>query len=642
MVRQKILLAYIGNEQGAWGTIAFPRPAHYYIMPGILYCAQALLKSPWITERYDIQYRFFNSDAQSQESMVDSALSEQAQCVGISVYCWNRDISLKFARGIRQKQPQTFLLCGGPEITQNTPEEAGLFFEQNPCIDLLVFGDAEIKLAAIVQSALSKAPFGPGLGGYALNPRCGAAMDFTLDHIERPQDVPRIFPFRIEVARSLNCGLAMVYETSRGCPYRCIYCQFGHRANALLRMPLERVREELSWLLSEKIDCIHFADAVFDMNPDFAKNVLVHCIAENRSTSLFFYCSFLKLDEELAALLSRSQAQICVGVQSVDPLVLRRINRNPNPELFLETKELLGRFSINFYVDLIFGLPLDTEESFLRSVNAVHALDPAFIMLFPLSLIGGTPLQRRAQEYGMRSYDEKSLKTIQLVCDIEYRNIALYKNFSLIDLERFDDLALAIFYFYNRFRLSLAYLSKRLDGGAAALFEAVGRETKVFLRARGIRATNANVIDGFEDVIKSVFIEQAKGAGAQAVELAAFEELFKLDIFRILVADSPHREKLFKGFKSKAPVAENIAPMLDTDSVRRIAHGKIVYCNFRLSDLNRLHELRESIGQGNRLYLRPVPSMENDRHCFNRTRLFSIGYHSRRPTDTLRAISPCG
>ena len=186
--------------------------------------------------------------------------------------------------------------------------------------------------------------------------------------------MPEIYPFTLEVKRTASCGLAMVYETGRGCPYQCIYCQFSHRNHRPFRLPLERVTKELTWLLNRSIDCIHFADAVFDLDPSFAKDVLRHCIRENQSTSLFFYCSFNKLDEELAELFAASQAQICVGVQTTNKTVLKKINRGLNPRLFHEIKELLARYNLNFYIDLIFGLPLDTPESFGRSFNDVDGL----------------------------------------------------------------------------------------------------------------------------------------------------------------------------------------------------------------------------------------------------------------------------
>jgi radical SAM superfamily enzyme YgiQ (UPF0313 family) len=601
MPRPKILLIYIGKEQGSWGTIAYPKPAHYYIMPGILYCVAALCKDPWISEHYEVCFHFFNMTSESENEIFDQVLSEQAACIGFSIYCWNNGFSLELARRLRREQPRTFILCGGPDITMKNEAETSIFFENKPFVDLLVFGEAETKIAPLLHAGLSGGKPAPMNKGYAFHPRLGGLADFSVEYIDTADKVPEIYPFELAVKRSASCGLAMVYETGRGCPYRCIYCQFSHRNHAPFRMSLERVCKEITWLLGQGIDCIHFADAVFDLDPAFAKNVLRHCIRENQTTSLFFYCSFNKLDDELAGLFAASQAQLCVGIQTTNTTVLKKINRGVNPRLFHETRDLLARHKLNFYIDLIFGLPLDTPESFRASFNDVHGLAPSFIMVFPLTLIKGTPLEQQAHEYGVRSYDETAVRVCNLMCDIEYRNIALYERFTLSDLEAFDDLSLAVFYFYNRFRLCLDYLSKRHDRGPAMLYESIGRNVKAFLRKTGQKATNTNFIHGFEDEIKSIFIAEARAAGAKKNELAAFEDIFKLDIFRILILNAPQREKLFRMESplSASRVLTDMVEFTDDTRIQRFAHGKNVKCNYRLEDLNNLNTLGESIVEAN-------------------------------------------
>jgi radical SAM superfamily enzyme YgiQ (UPF0313 family) len=626
MPRPKILLIYIGKEQGSWGTIAYPKPAHYYIMPGILYCAAALRKDPWISEHCEVCFRFFNMTTESHDVILDQVLKEQAMCIGFSIYCWNSEFSLELARHLRQDRPGTFILCGGPDITMKDDTETALFFEKNSFVDLLVFGESETKIATLVRAGLTGGLSIPIVNGYAFHPRLGGACDFSVEYIDTADKVPEIYPFELAVKRSASCGLAMVYETGRGCPYRCIYCQFSHRNHAPFRMSLERVDKELTWLLGQGIDCIHFADAVFDLDPAFAKDVLRHCIHENRSTSLFFYCSFNKLDDELAGLFAESQAQLCVGVQTTNATVLKKINRGVSPHLFRETKDLLAHYNLNFYIDLIFGLPLDTPESFRKSFNDVHGLAPSFIMAFPLTLIKGTPLEKHAEEYGVRSYDEPAVRACNLMCDIEYRNIALYERFTLCDLEAFDDVSLAVFYFYNRFRLSLDYLSKRSDRGPAVLYQTIGRKIKAFLRKTDQKATNTNFLSGFEDEIKSIFISEAQAAGALKKELAAFEDIFKLDIFRILILNAPQREKLSQ---LEIPlyashVLTDPAEFHDDTRVQRIAHGKSVMCNFRFDDLKRLATLGESIVEAKDIVYVCAPFRRWDVQVFSLSGLYRI------------------
>jgi hypothetical protein len=54
----------------------------------------------------------------------------------------------------------------------------------------------------------------------------------------------------------------------------------------------------LAWLLRQRVDGIHFADAVFDRDPAFAKEILEHVAAHQQSSTLLCYCSFNNLDSQ--------------------------------------------------------------------------------------------------------------------------------------------------------------------------------------------------------------------------------------------------------------------------------------------------------------------------------------------------------
>jgi radical SAM superfamily enzyme YgiQ (UPF0313 family) len=601
MPKQKILLVYIGNEQGSWGAVSYPRPAHYYVMPGILYCAQSLMSDPWICGQYDVSCGFFNTTVQSTEEILSLVMEHGPTVIGFSVFCWNAAETFRLVRELKSRNPECRIIGGGPEVSLKNALEAAAFFSKNPGFDLLVFGEAETKIAALVKTAVvHDNPLPPAATGYAFSPGLGGAAEFTKDFLEDGRQIPSIYPFSLDIKRSAGCGLAMVYETGRGCPYRCIYCQFSHRNHKPYRFSPDRIKRELAWLFGQGIECIHFADAVFDIDPGFAKDILAACLSMNRTTSLFFYCSFYRLDDELAELFSASGAQICVGIQTTNPRVLAKINRSLSPRLFHDIAGILAKHSLNFYVDLIFGLPLDNIESFRKSFSDALVLGPSFIMVFPLTLIKGTVLEQQAKEYGMTGYAQTELEKCGLMCDIEYRNIALYRDFSLRDLSSFDDLALALFYFYNRFRMSLSYLEKRCGPDAARLYENIGKKTKAFLGKTGQAATNTNFISGFEHEIKAILVSEATAAGAKDLECAAFEEIFKLDIFGILMTNAPQREKLFLNSPGKRPPHPEAgrAEISEESLVRRIAPGKAVTTGFRLSDLTRLHVLRDTIEPG--------------------------------------------
>ena len=96
-----------------------------------------------------------------------------------------------------------------------------------------------------------------------------------------------IDPASVEVPLCSGAGLAAVYQTYRGCPYSCAYCSFHGGAHGIRSFSLERVERELSALFEARIPFVHFADSVFDRRRARAVQILDHCLAHNRETSLF-------------------------------------------------------------------------------------------------------------------------------------------------------------------------------------------------------------------------------------------------------------------------------------------------------------------------------------------------------------------
>jgi radical SAM superfamily enzyme YgiQ (UPF0313 family) len=594
----KILLVYTGSEQGSWGSIAFSRPQHYYIMPGILYCAAALRASALLGPEPVVACRFFNTTTQSEDAIRGAILEYNPDIIGFSCYSWNMEFHRRLMASIRSRLPGVLMVCGGPEVYFSSAPEVRSFFDAAPECDALLFGEAELRIAQLFKALAGPAGSMPsGLVGFAVNPdRFGGFMDFSIAQPVSLDEIHSPYPFDIEVELSPAAGRAMVYETVRGCPYKCIYCQFGHRSSTVRKFPLKRLHAELSWLLGTGVECLHVADSVFDLEARRACDFLSFFRDHNRRTSLFCYCSFVNLDEPLSRLFEETRAQIGVGVQSTNPETLRQIKRTIIPSRLIEKTPLLRKRRLNFYIDLMFGLPGDTSETFEKSFSDSVKLSPSFMMLFPLSLVRGTPLAENPDRFGVRPIATESL---DLLCDIRYDHIALSTGFKAMHLERFDDMALACFYFCNRFALSLNHLIKRSPAPADTI-AAIGKKTKLFLHSIGRKATNTDWLDGFQEAIHALFLEQLKILGAGPIECSAFEDLFKLDIYRILSVNAPQREKLFRRLEAVRmnPLYPQSYSAESGRAVYLATMGKMITCAYSWKDLCALEQLKEAIQPG--------------------------------------------
>ena len=544
-----VVLAYIGSEQGSWGNIAFPRPAHYYLMPGIRCCARTLRASPLTAATCTVRTRYYNGTVQSTGQIIEALTREKIDVLGMGCYCWNISCTLEVVAAVRERNPGVRILLGGPEVTLRTRAQVEAFHRDNPAVDALLFGEAEGSLPQLM-TVLGGADRRclEGTGGYALLGGERIEADFSPAGTRDVDTLPPLYPGEAlpDIERTPACGIAVVYESARGCPYRCIYCQFAHRRTSIAPLPLERVCAELGWLLEQKVDCIHVADAVFDSNPQRCAAIVRFLTEHNRGTSLFFYCSFARLTDELAQLFARSNAQICVGIQSTNPHVLQRIERGLPPRLFTDVKEVLERHRLNFYVDLIFGLPDDSMDSYRTSFNQTVGLNPPFIMTFPLSLIRGTPLGDDPGRFDVEALEPSQVPAHELLCDIQYDNPGLGRLFSPRDLVTFDDVALALFYVHCRFPFTLSFLRSCAAPDVFELYRFTGSCIKQFLRRVGRRASNTDAIEGFKDEFFAISTRFLERCGCSSGLVPLLNELMRLDVYRLLMLESPARRRQFQ------------------------------------------------------------------------------------------------
>jgi oxygen-independent coproporphyrinogen-3 oxidase len=102
-------------------------------------------------------------------------------------------------------------------------------------------------------------------------------------------------------------------------------------------------------------------------------------------------------DERLAVLREAGVQRISLGVQSFVPEELRQVNRRFDFALHDQAIERIAtsRFP-EFNIDLIYGLPGQTRESWFRSLDAALATPATSLFLYPLYVRPLTGLDRRA------------------------------------------------------------------------------------------------------------------------------------------------------------------------------------------------------------------------------------------------------
>lgn len=179
--------------------------------------------------------------------------------------------------------------------------------------------------------------------------------------------LPRQFPFAITI-------------TSRGCPYRCIFCAAAMISGRKVRLrSAANVLEEIDKLHREDgIREIIFLDDHFLANRDRAIEIMKGLI--DRDYGMTWKCvnmTIWRLDEELLELMRKSGCyQITVSPESGNQYVLRKIIKKPVmldkvPHILDIAKNLGFEIVVNF----VFGFPGETWDQIRDTCRYAEKLD---------------------------------------------------------------------------------------------------------------------------------------------------------------------------------------------------------------------------------------------------------------------------
>ncbi|MBR5099459.1 MAG: radical SAM protein [Spirochaetales bacterium] len=311
--------------------------------------------------------------------------------IGLSVYIWNSEWMSQFAQTIRKKAPSIIIFAGGPHTTAYT--------EAFPnWLDFAVLGEGEIStLSALSAIIAGKKPSNLQSEGII-------TKNYVSPVSSRLPELSKLHsPFLSgEASGILKNYDSVLWELTRGCPFACAFC-FESRGKRTVRdYPLDRIEKELDYLIKNHVANVFVLDPTFNLNPERAKTIMRMLIKKAPEDMHFTFEIRAELvDEQLADMFAELNCSLQIGLQSSDEEVLKTIGRKFDKELFSQKTRLLASRGAAFGLDIIIGLPKDNLKRFRNTVNYAVSLMPSNIDCFLLSLLPGTELAMRAEEYGL-------------------------------------------------------------------------------------------------------------------------------------------------------------------------------------------------------------------------------------------------
>ena len=306
---------------------------------------------------------------------IDEYISKcaDAEILLCSCYVWNWEITTHLAKEVKKKNPNCMIIFGGPQVPDDDPD----FFKKYPFVDMMVHGEGEYVIANVFDAYLNGKDFSQVKGIETKN--------FKNERESRIKDLESLpSPYLTNIIWEItekndNINYLASWESNRGCPYPCTYCDWGSMtAQKISTFSEERLFKEIEWFGDNKIVYVDSCDANFgifqEKDHKLAKKLSDTAIEKHYPQRIRL--SWAKFSSEkiipLAKELQRSDLlrAVTLALQTLDETTLQLVKReNIKFDTFSTLTDEFRENKIPTYTEMIMGMPGETVESWKKGLE---------------------------------------------------------------------------------------------------------------------------------------------------------------------------------------------------------------------------------------------------------------------------------
>jgi 2-(S-pantetheinyl)-carbapenam-3-carboxylate methyltransferase len=355
------------------------------------------------------------------EAAVDSL--QQPAVLGLSCYVWNFRKNMKIARLCKERFPEALIVAGGPHV----PDQAEDFLFRHRYVDIAVHGEGELAFQGILRERLSPHPDWSAVPGISFI-HDGKLMttQYSRIDLQKLQDSPYLAGYldpAIEFFRSQGIPFFAPWETNRGCPYSCSFCDWGSATmSKVRRFDIDRLLAEIDFFGRMQIPIVHINDANFGL---LTRDIeIAEALVRSREKYGFpreVRLNYAKNSNNRVFEISRMWhesgllAETTLSMQATTQEVLEAISRKNIPvEQYSQLQQRYTRAGIRTYTEIILGLPAETKESFKRGLDYVlETGNHDDIRIYELAVLPNAPManQKVRKAYGLEIINKNLIPT---------------------------------------------------------------------------------------------------------------------------------------------------------------------------------------------------------------------------------------
>jgi anaerobic magnesium-protoporphyrin IX monomethyl ester cyclase len=315
-----------------------------------------------------------------------------------------------------KKELDSPILVGGPHVTA-LPKET----MRNDCFDIAVLGEGDVTMVQLVETIENHGNLA-NVDGIAYRREGELIRTPPRPYVDDLDALP--FP-----ARHLLPELSMYKPTpsayrylpqatmitSRGCPYRCAFCDRSVFGNQYRARTAKNVVDEMELLMTEYgAKEIRFWDDTFNVDQKRVVAICDEILSRNLDIAWTCLGRVNHMNESLLEPMAKAGCwQVDYGIESGNQKILNGITKGQTLDMVRRVVNMTNKAGIRVRGFFMLGLPGDSEATISDTIKFAKSLDLTSAVFHITTPFPGTELFRIATDSGelrrVASYDEYML-----------------------------------------------------------------------------------------------------------------------------------------------------------------------------------------------------------------------------------------
>ena len=324
--------------------------------------------------------------------------------VGITAMTFTLIDVIMTAKVVKSIDENIKVVLGGPHVNIYPDETINI-----PEVDYLVLGEGEITFTELIQNMgnMGRLKQIKGLafkeGDKIVNTDQRTLID-NLDAIPFP--ARHLTPYKKYYSLLAKRSPVTTMITSRGCPYKCLFCDRPHLGKKFRARSANNVVDEMEECMSMGVNEFLIYDDTFTINRKRVINICDEILKRGLDIGWDIRARVDNVDAEMLKKLKEAGCErIHYGIESANPEILKVLRKGITVEQVIKAFKLTKKVGISTLAYFMIGSPRETRAQALETIEFAKKLNPDFIHFSVTTPFPATPLYYMGLEEGVFKKD---------------------------------------------------------------------------------------------------------------------------------------------------------------------------------------------------------------------------------------------